>query len=221
MIKPLSLFIGWRYTRAKSRSGFVSFIAVASVLGIALGVTVLITVLSVMNGFDKEFRSRFFTIAPHVTVTFPFDNKSDFAWQKWANLIQAKSDSRVKSVVPFALGKAAIFSDSSVQFDGLILEGVNPTLQMQSTNIQSKLVSGDFTSLNQTSFKHPSIVIGKSLADKLDLHVNDVITITVPIYSQSIAGAHFRTKNFTSLFQLSYIRRNARKHEINNLLLQC
>ena len=72
MFKPLSLFIGWRYTRAKKRQHFVSFISLASMLGIGLGVTVLITVLSVMNGFDYQIRSRFFAVAPQVTVVAPF-----------------------------------------------------------------------------------------------------------------------------------------------------
>ncbi len=194
MIKPLSLFIGWRYTRAKSRSGFVSFIALASVLGIALGVTVLITVLSVMNGFDKEIRSRFFTYAPQVTVNFQTTDTSMLNWKKWAQII--RTNPQVKHVVPFASGKAALFSNVAAQFDGLILEGVDPNLQMQSTDIQTKMVAGNFTSLQQSSFKNPGIVIGKSLADRLNLRLNDVITVTVPLFTQSIAGGHFTTKNF-------------------------
>ena len=69
MIKPASLFIGLRYTRAKRRNHFISFIALASTLGIALGVTVLITVLSVMNGFERELQQRILGMAPHVIIT--------------------------------------------------------------------------------------------------------------------------------------------------------
>ena len=69
MFKPLALYIGLRYIRAKKRSHFVSFISLTSMLGIALGVMVLITVLSVMNGFDKEIHHRFFSMAPEITLT--------------------------------------------------------------------------------------------------------------------------------------------------------
>src|SRR4051812_28292184 len=68
MFKPASLFIGLRYTRAKRRNHFISFISLMSMLGIALGVLVLITVLSVMNGFDAEIKKRVFSLWPPVTV---------------------------------------------------------------------------------------------------------------------------------------------------------
>jgi lipoprotein-releasing system permease protein len=195
MIKPLSLFVGWRYTRAKKRRNFVSFIAFTSVFGVALGVTVLITVLSVMNGFDKEIRSRFFTIAPHVTVNFPAGNSYLDKWKSWASVI--KANKQVKTVVPFAAGKGAIFSNATGQFDGLILEGVNPALQISSTDIQSKVVAGSFSGIEQSSIRNPGIVVGKSLADNLGLHVGSSITVAVPKQALGIDGRHFRTKNFT------------------------
>ncbi|MFK3617091.1 ABC transporter permease, partial [Coxiella burnetii] len=68
MIRPLALYVGLRYTRVKRRNHFISFISLVSMLGIALGVAVLITVLSVMNGFDYEIRTHFFALAPQVTV---------------------------------------------------------------------------------------------------------------------------------------------------------
>ena len=71
---PLSLYIGLRYTRAKKKNHFVSFISLSSMLGISLGVMVLITVLSVMNGFDEEIHRRFFGMAPEITIT---DNASE------------------------------------------------------------------------------------------------------------------------------------------------
>ena len=69
MLRPVSLFVGLRYTRAKRRNHFISFIALASMIGIALGVTVLITVLSVMNGFERELQDRILGMAPHVIIT--------------------------------------------------------------------------------------------------------------------------------------------------------
>ena len=193
MLKPLSLLIGWRYSRSKQRRGFVSFIALASVLGVALGITVLITVLSVMNGFDREIRSRFFSIAPHVTVNTP-EQLSDDEYHAWTSVI--KQDSMVKSVTPFKVGKAVLFSRESKQFDGLVIEGVDPKQQIRATDIQSRVVAGSFSSLIQDSFKLPKIIIGQSLAQRLNLSVGDTITVVVPRSSESIAGTHFMSKNF-------------------------
>jgi lipoprotein-releasing system permease protein len=80
MFKPLILYIGLRYTRAKRRTQFISFITLTSVLGIALGVTALITVLSVMNGFEAELRERILGMTSHTTVTGQFDRLEN--WQK-------------------------------------------------------------------------------------------------------------------------------------------
>lgn len=77
MFRPLELFIGLRYTHTKRRTHFISFISLTSMLGIALGVMALITVLSVMNGFEKELRARILGMASHATVTtFGGDRKS-------------------------------------------------------------------------------------------------------------------------------------------------
>ena len=69
MFRPIALYIGLRYTRAKKRNHFISFISLTSMIGIALGVMVLITVLSVMNGFDNEIRNRIFSMATQVAIT--------------------------------------------------------------------------------------------------------------------------------------------------------
>ena len=106
MIKPLSLFIGLRYTRAKRRNHFISFIALASMLGIALGVTVLITVLLVMNGFDYQIRSKFFSIAPQVTVL-----TSESILSEWRSLVKkAKTIPGVLNAAPYVSGKGMILS---------------------------------------------------------------------------------------------------------------
>lgn len=89
MFKPISIYIGLRYTRAKRRNRFISFISLASILGIALGVMVLITVLSVMNGFDYQIRTRFFAIAPEVTVLTSADISQ--SWPRYLQEIDALS----------------------------------------------------------------------------------------------------------------------------------
>ena len=189
MIKPLSLFIGWRYTRAKKRSGFVSFISLASVLGIALGVTVLITVLSVMNGFDSEIRARFFTVAPHVTINFP-GSKIPSDWSRLSQSVLADPD--VKSMLPFATGKAMLAYNR--QLDGLVLMGVRPQEQLANTDLKNNIVEGSFLHLSQKKSSqnpHPKrfqVAIGYSLAQRLNLHVGDKFTVITPRYSVNITG---------------------------------
>src|SRR3989338_10458105 len=115
MKKPLSLIIGLRYTRAKRRNHFISFISLASLLGIALGVMVLITVLSVMNGFNQQIRDRFFAITPAVTVI----TKQNLV-NSWPELIRAtKTLSNVEDAAPYVSGNGMIMKGT--QFAGVSL----------------------------------------------------------------------------------------------------
>src|SRR5579872_5443153 len=100
MFRPAALFIGLRYTRAKKRNHFISFISLMSMLGIALGVLVLITVLSVMNGFDHEIRKRVFSMVPAVTVGSVLGSVTN--WQEAETIIQ--KNPMVKAVAPFVSG---------------------------------------------------------------------------------------------------------------------
>jgi lipoprotein-releasing system permease protein len=190
MIRPLSLFIGWRYTNSKKRSRFVSFISLASMLGIALGVTVLITVLSVMNGFDKEVRDRYFTVIPHVTAVFPSSKKGLPHWNGYRNIIQ--SNSMVKSVMPFAQGKAMLMNAGHM--NAALIFGVRPEDQLRSTDIGHKVIDGDFNRLVPQSY---GIALSERLAKSLNLAVDDKVSVYLPILSTSILGAAPRQKFMT------------------------
>src|SRR5271163_3807423 len=104
MFRPLALYIGLRYTRAKRRDQFISFISLASMLGIALGVAVLITVLSVMNGFDYEIQNRLFNMANQVTVS-----RIDAPLLDWP-LLQKKIEQqpKVTAAAPFVSGQGVL-----------------------------------------------------------------------------------------------------------------
>src|SRR3972149_11259016 len=106
---PYELFIGLRYTRAKRRNHFISFISLTSMLGIALGVAALITVRSVMNGFQNELRTRILGVASHVQISGPGDMLSD--WQAVAGV--AAADPRVVAAAPYAHVQGALTFDSS------------------------------------------------------------------------------------------------------------
>src|SRR5438105_15378944 len=129
MFRPAALFIGLRYTRAKRRNHFISFISLMSMLGIALGVLVLITVLSVMNGFDREIKKRVFSMVPPVTVSTSAEFVSN--WKPVENLI--KQNPNVIEVAPFVSGQVLLTHDGSVQ--PALLNGIEPLSEKNITEL--------------------------------------------------------------------------------------
>ncbi|HSW69315.1 MAG TPA: lipoprotein-releasing ABC transporter permease subunit [Gammaproteobacteria bacterium] len=188
MFRPAFFFIGLRYTRAKRRNHFISFISLMSMLGIALGVLVLITVLSVMNGFDGEIRKRVFSMVPPITVTTMADYISN--WQDVERLV--KQNPNVISVAPFVTGQILITNDSVVQ--PAILDGIDPALEKNITELPEKMVQGQLDQLIPGQF---DIILGEELANRLNASVGDKITIMTPEVSLTPAGVIPRFKRFT------------------------
>jgi len=188
MFRPAALFIGLRYTRAKRRNHFISFISLMSMLGIALGVLVLITVLSVMNGFDREIQKRVFSMVPPVTVTTVSDFISN--WQEVQNLV--KQNPNVISVAPFVTGQVLITNDGVVQ--PAIIDGVDPAFEKNITELPQKMVQGKLEQLIPGQF---GVVLGEELADRLNASIGDKITVVTPEVSMTPAGVIPRFKRFT------------------------
>ena len=187
MKTPLSLIIGLRYTRARRRNHFISFISLASLLGIALGVMVLITVLSVMNGFDQQIRMKFFAITPAVTVV----TNQDIA-QSWPQLVRAATTlSDVEAAAPYVSGNGMIMQDG--KFAGVTLSGILPTQEMRVSTLQKHMVEGNLQSLEPGQFH---AVIGKKLAEILDLHIGDDVRVLTPQTSVTLMGIFPRYKVF-------------------------
>src|SRR5579885_503074 len=120
MFRPAALFIGLRYTRAKRRNHFISFISLVSMLGIALGVVVLITVLSVMNGFDSEIKKRVFSMWPPITVGSADGMVPD--WKDLEKLVLATPG--VTAVAPFVSGQVLLTNSNSVA--PAMMTGIDP-----------------------------------------------------------------------------------------------
>jgi lipoprotein-releasing system permease protein len=187
MNTPLSLIIGLRYTRAKRRNHFISFISLASLMGIAIGVMVLITVLSVMNGFDAQIRQRFFAITPAVTV-MTNQNIS----QSWSELAAAaKTIPDVANVAPYVTGNGMIMKGS--QFAGVELMGILPDAEARLSQLQRYVVKGDLNALKAGQF---NVVIGRTLAESLNLHLGDQISVLTPQASVTLVGVFPRYKVF-------------------------
>ena len=120
MFKPVPLYVGLRYTRAKRRNHFISFISFTSMAGIALGVTALITVLSVMNGFEKELRERILGMTSHATIS-GFDG----TLKDWRSLKSvALENPKVVGVAPFVEAQAMLTRGTAVR--GVLIRGVLP-----------------------------------------------------------------------------------------------
>lgn len=186
MFKPLPLFIGLRYTRAKKKNHFVSFISLSSMLGIGMGVMVLITVLSVMNGFDAEIHKRFFGMAPEIMVTGQDDKISQ--WQELEKKLQTVAG--VKAIAPYVAGQGLLTHDGQVL--PVMLTGVLPEKEQFITNIQKKVLLGSASDLG-----HFGILLGRGLAENLGVIVGDKITIMIPQASITPAGMIPRFKRFT------------------------
>jgi len=186
MFKPLALYIGLRYTRSKKKNHFVSFISLSSMLGIGMGVMVLITVLSVMNGFDEEIHKRFFGMAPEITVSGQNGKLSN--WQQTAS--ELKNVPGVIAAAPYVAGQGLLTHDGQVL--PILLTGILPEQEKYVTHLQEKLIIGSMSDLN-----HFGIMLGRSLADNLGVMVGDKVTIMIPQATVTPAGMIPRFKRFT------------------------
>jgi len=188
MFKPAPMFIGLRYTRAKRRNHFISFISLTSMLGIALGVMALITVLSVMNGFDREIKKRVFSMVAPITVS-SFSGYLD----EWGNLqkVLQKIDG-VVNTAPFVSGEALLTFNSQVA--PALVNGILPQQEKKITALAEKVVRGQLADLRPGTF---GLILGEELAHRLNVVVGDKVTAVTPQMSLTPAGVIPRFKRFT------------------------
>ncbi len=188
MFRPLELFIGLRYTRAKRRNHFISFISLISMVGIALGVTALITVLSVMNGFEQELRSRILGMTSHVTIGGYGDAIED--WQDLARISAQQPE--VLGAAPYIQAEGMLTYGSRVR--GTVVRGVLPTEEPKVSEVGEKMVIGKLDDLRPGEF---GIVLGRDLARLLNVTAGDKVTLVTPSANVSPAGILPRLKRFT------------------------
>lgn len=188
MLKNLPLFIGLRYLRSKRRERFVSFISGFSVCAMALGVAALIIVLSVMNGFDQEIKSRLLKVIPHIKVV-----RSDGFLSSQLTNIKAKilTDEAVYDVIP--LVESFVMLSSADQKLGVNLQGVDPTWSTTEL-LKESMLSGYVGQLVAGQF---NVIIGSQVARKMDVFIGDQIQITLPKVVVTPAGIFPRVKRAT------------------------
>ncbi|GLX12827.1 multidrug ABC transporter substrate-binding protein [Pseudomonas straminea] len=187
MFRPLSVFLGTRYTRAKRRNHFVSFISLTSMIGLALGVLVMILVLSVMNGFDHEMRTRVLGMVPHATIesATPITD-----WQRLAD--RALKNPQVLAVAPFSQMQGLLTNDGKVQ--KVLINAVDPAEERKVSIIGDFFREGRLEDLQPGTF---GIVIGDKAAAKLGVGMGDKITFVAPEVTVTPGGVFPRLKRFT------------------------
>lgn len=190
---PLELAIALRYTRARRRNHFISFISLISVAGIGLGVAALIVVLSVMNGFQQELRSRILGVASHVQlVGFPLQD-----WQ--AALAVAESDPDVRAGAPYVEGQGMLSHAGNVR--GVGVRGILPQAESEVSEIAGHMRSGSLADLLPGSFR---VVLGKDLARAIGARVGDEVVLITPQGNVTPAGVvpRVRALRVTGIFEM-------------------
>jgi lipoprotein-releasing system permease protein len=187
MFRPLSIFIGTRYTRAKRRNHFISFISMTSMIGLALGVLAMIVVLSVMNGFQKEMSSRILGMVPHAVISGvkPLDD-----WQPAATA--SLKDPQVTAAVPFTEMDGMLSYKGSMQ--PIQINGVDPALESKVSIVTQHIVQGRLQDLKPGEF---GVVIGEITARRFRLNVGDKLTLIVPEISSAPGGITPRLQRLT------------------------
>ncbi len=195
MALPYELLIGLRYTRAKRRNHFISFISMISMLGIALGVAALIIVLSVMNGFQTELRGRILAVVSHVQITGANGEMAD--WQHVAE--QSAKQPGVLAAAPFVQAQGMLSYGQSVR--GAMVRGVLPDLEDTVVDFRTHMKEGQLDSLLPDSF---NIILGSELAHALGVFVGDKVTVIAPQGVVTPAGVVPRLKTFivSGLFEV-------------------
>jgi len=187
-VASYEFLIGLRYTRAKRRNHFISFISLISLLGITLGMTALITVMSVMNGFHKEVRARILGVASHAQIS-SFQG-SLYNWRDIAET--ATRHPQVKAAAPYIDAQGMLSYDQEVR--GVIVRGILPDTENNVADFTDKMVMGE---LNQLAAGEFGIVIGLELARSLNAFTGDKIVLISPQGQVTPAGILPRLKQFT------------------------
>ena len=187
MAIPYELLIGLRYTRAKKHNHFISFISLISMFGIALGVAALIVVLSVMNGFQTELRSRILAVVSHVQITGAGGEMA--GWQRVVEMVAGEP--HVIAAAPFVQGQGMLAFGETVR--GALVRGILPEQEDRVADFRPHMKGGQLEALQPDSF---NIVLGSELARALGVHVGERVTLIAPQGVVTPAGVMPRLRSF-------------------------
>jgi len=180
MFHPVPLFVGLRYVRSRDRGFFVSFISWVSMLGVCLGVAALIVVISVMNGLERETRSRLLSLASHATISGTPEQMK--MWPQLAEKVRGNEG--VTGVAPYLDLQGMVGRGREMR--PAIIRGVDPQLEPQVSDFASHMLVGK---LNELRFGRQAIVLGSGIAGALDARIGDEVTVLVPVRVAANEGA--------------------------------
>ena len=187
MASGFEVWVGSRYVRSRSSNGFVSLISAISMFGIAIAVMVLILVLSVVNGFERELKDRLLAMTAHATI-----EGVDGRMEEWEALSKvARNNPRVSATAPFIEGQGLLVFGE--QLSGVEFRGIDPVAENAVSGVGGTLLEGELASLEPGAFK---IVLGVELANALQVGVGDKVTATLAEGIVTPAGVVPRTKRF-------------------------
>ena len=188
MYSPFALFVGLRYTQAKRRNQFISFVSLVSLLGMVLGVFSLIVVLSVMNGFEAELRGRILSVVPHGFITSTNGKLDD--WQDWIEPLEKDTD--VMAAAPFIEGNIMVSRPGMVR--GAKLQAIDPILEAKVSSVATSLIAGSYHDLKPGEY---GVLIGDLLARYLGVSTGDKLSVVLPKVTITPLGLFPRVKRFT------------------------
>ncbi|MDQ2068264.1 lipoprotein-releasing ABC transporter permease subunit [Natronospira bacteriovora] len=187
MFRPYEIFVGLRYLRAKRRNHFISFISLTSVLGITVGVMALITVMSVMNGFEKELRERILGMVSHASIT-SYGGRIE----EWENIRdRIIVDQRVLGAAPFIEKEGMLARDG--QLSGGMVRGILPEHEPSVSDVGEKMIQGDMSQLVAGEYR---VILGSELARALRVGLGDRVFLLVPEGNITVAGFRPRMRRF-------------------------
>lgn len=187
-MSALETWIGLRYLRAKKRSGFMSFISMISIVGIAIGVIALILVLSVVNGFQRDIRGQLLNIAAHAEIGHTATPNGE-TWQDLQKRVSNQSD--VLASAPYMAGQGLLASSGEVR--GVLLRGILPNEEIKVIDYADKVQSGKLEDLKSEEY---NIILGSELAAHLGVEVGEKVTVLSPEGNITPAGMVPRLKQF-------------------------
>lgn len=188
MTLPLPLYVGLRYLRPRRQHLLVSFISLASMLGIFLGVAALITILSVMNGFEGELRVRLLSLTSHATLS-----NNPRALEHWPQLLErARALPGVRAAAPYIELHALLAHEQ--ELSGAVLRGIDPASELSASEIGRSMIVGSLDDLYPGSLR---LALGRVLAYQLSLNVGDEVTVLIPTSSDESGELRPVVRNFT------------------------
>ena len=191
MFQPLEWFVGLRYLRSRSRRGVVSFMSVASLAGIALGVAALIVILSVMNGLETETRTRLLSVNAHATIA---SRSGIDDWHAWRARLEGVPG--VVGVAPYVTIEGMLAAGTNLR--PALVRGVEPDAERAISELDRELVTGSLAELTPGAHR---ILLGRALALRLGVSVDDTVTLLVPRASEGRVLPRYAAFTVAGIFE--------------------